>query len=367
MQKLYIHIGLPKTGTTAIQDFCKEKRRLLAEYGLYYPHVQDDDYGHSHLSYMRYGNKVGLDGIQNNIKAILNEIKISGVNKALISEEIFYSHPCEDFFELTNNFETKFIVYLRSPFLLEHSAMLFEAFSFMRDSRSPIGPSPLGISSRTQDPLFRSYGTYMQLKLNWLDTNDIDDFIFIDYDNESKSGTLIKSLFDKIGISMPKNYATKNANPSLGADNALFLGQSQLIPMRWTDRHELYYNLIELSRRKKESLDFRFISDEEIEAVPAHIKTFFASFGKYIGQNDFFNRGIEKLRQRPFIPYRNLPVARQHAIFAQLDEPVRNTIAEFKNGALTASIPIFPNFPETEQALSILESWHGALNAATRD
>ena len=37
MKTLYLHIGTPKTATTAIQLFCYENREVLERHGYYYP------------------------------------------------------------------------------------------------------------------------------------------------------------------------------------------------------------------------------------------------------------------------------------------------------------------------------------------
>ena len=37
MKTLYLHIGMPKTGTTSIQTFCELNRELLKEMGYWYP------------------------------------------------------------------------------------------------------------------------------------------------------------------------------------------------------------------------------------------------------------------------------------------------------------------------------------------
>ncbi len=37
MSRVYLHIGVPKTGTTALQDFCFTNRAVLMKHGVYYP------------------------------------------------------------------------------------------------------------------------------------------------------------------------------------------------------------------------------------------------------------------------------------------------------------------------------------------
>ncbi len=49
MKTLYLHVGTPKTGTTAIQFFCRQNEKLLEEAGLSYPRMPHY-YGHLHES-----------------------------------------------------------------------------------------------------------------------------------------------------------------------------------------------------------------------------------------------------------------------------------------------------------------------------
>lgn len=63
MKTLYLHIGTPKTGTSALQYFCAGNRRILEEKGIYYPDLgfRFPDIGkhrNAHfLSYKEYINK----------------------------------------------------------------------------------------------------------------------------------------------------------------------------------------------------------------------------------------------------------------------------------------------------------------------
>lgn len=37
IENLFLHIGLPKTGTTLIQTYCAQNRKVLARHGILYP------------------------------------------------------------------------------------------------------------------------------------------------------------------------------------------------------------------------------------------------------------------------------------------------------------------------------------------
>ena len=43
MSTLYLHIGMPKTGSTSIQNFLNQNKSGLAKYNLYF--YSDDKYG----------------------------------------------------------------------------------------------------------------------------------------------------------------------------------------------------------------------------------------------------------------------------------------------------------------------------------
>lgn len=63
MKTLYLHIGTPKTGTSALQYFCAGNRKILEEKGIYYPDLgfRFPDIGKNRnahfLSYKEYTNK----------------------------------------------------------------------------------------------------------------------------------------------------------------------------------------------------------------------------------------------------------------------------------------------------------------------
>lgn len=59
MKELYIHIGQPKTGTSALQTFCTINREALREAGIYYP-IFDGDYAIREKNYAMAGNAYSM-------------------------------------------------------------------------------------------------------------------------------------------------------------------------------------------------------------------------------------------------------------------------------------------------------------------
>jgi len=112
---LIIHIGAAKTGSSALQKFLLENRKVLEKEGYYYPvHGLDKNGisgGHSNL---------GLAIIQNDeekshniFETYINEAKKKNC-KLLISAESLFNHP-EKLKNLVSNYRCKIIAFYRDP------------------------------------------------------------------------------------------------------------------------------------------------------------------------------------------------------------------------------------------------------------
>jgi hypothetical protein len=93
-QKLFIHIGLPKTGTTSFQVFCARNRDWLAQNGVCYPATMRDptptSSQHRFLnSEMRAEIASGAPYRTHAMNVIAQEVERSALPMALISEEQF--------------------------------------------------------------------------------------------------------------------------------------------------------------------------------------------------------------------------------------------------------------------------------------
>lgn len=95
-KKCYLHIGAPKTGSTALQYFLYENRRKLAEQGWIYPEVSLRGFGHHDLAFLLGGGypewaipqEKSLSELANELQATVAEC-----SQIILSSENFYLLP----------------------------------------------------------------------------------------------------------------------------------------------------------------------------------------------------------------------------------------------------------------------------------
>lgn len=122
MKQLYLHIGYPKTGTTAIQEFMHLNRENLLKQKILYPETGIEKFSHHQIPW------VFTDDYRANVNLSKSEITSGlqeeyrdnpSVDKVVISSEgfIFAVKP-EDALEIfRDDFdEIKLIIYMRQPF-----------------------------------------------------------------------------------------------------------------------------------------------------------------------------------------------------------------------------------------------------------
>ena len=123
--KIYLHIGIGKTGTTSIQDYLFSNRFKLKENGVLYPVVGLRGTGHHDLA--KLDNKWIGEKEQFLYRNLIKEIDSSGCHKIIISSENFvflkenYVKEIAWFFK---NYDVKLIFYVRNQVPLIQSTFL---------------------------------------------------------------------------------------------------------------------------------------------------------------------------------------------------------------------------------------------------
>jgi len=136
-QTIYIHIGMPKTGTSSIQALLYENRDQLLELGYYYP----DSQVFAPLK-ISSGNAVELYSLLSERRYLeVEEMFIKFLEKSkdciLSSESLFFLDDdiSEALFNILDNFNYKFILYIRdfSEYMSSSYAQLIKTSDELRE------------------------------------------------------------------------------------------------------------------------------------------------------------------------------------------------------------------------------------------
>lgn len=118
---LIVHIGVPKTGSSAIQQFFRINQEAIEKSGFFYPSsCVSSDYSHNELVFLMHENayrSVDLISASEQLSKIKNDFEKSGCHTLVISSECFSSFPEDSIFlEFIENYNLKVIAYLRNPY-----------------------------------------------------------------------------------------------------------------------------------------------------------------------------------------------------------------------------------------------------------
>ncbi|WP_157944598.1 hypothetical protein [Mangrovicella endophytica] len=111
--KLVIHIGIHKTGTSALQGFLHTNRERLRDRGIWYEPPE----GHKNHTLRVFEFRPGETYSPDAFRARLNVAADEGCPVYLMSSEVFVQRPfdIEAFAHSIDGFETEVIAYLRAP------------------------------------------------------------------------------------------------------------------------------------------------------------------------------------------------------------------------------------------------------------
>lgn len=184
---LYIHIGAPKTGTTAIQHFLSTNNALLLEKGLFYPMM-----GRGFYNMQSRVN--GFAAIEEEMFKEVSErfLKMEGVHSMVFSEEIFFVRVFGLLEKLQKvrhlyDFDVKIVVYFRR-------SVDYICGMWQESVKSGESPSDIETFLRAYTPYKKSIDLIFELgeilgndkiivktyeKERWVNNNIIDDFLSI--------------------------------------------------------------------------------------------------------------------------------------------------------------------------------------------
>lgn len=206
---LSIHIGVPKTGTTAIQDFCAVNRRELANQRLLYPALEK---GHAHHGLMRLIHQARPnDHRMRRFYRFRREIEKSKCERVLISSEFAARmQDLSNLQRLLRDVDTRIIVYLR-----RQDNWLLSAYN--QNVKSPTTSSSDTFEDFTKRPHLERRLNYEKLLGLWSEAFGFQNLDVHVYEEENRNGQLIRRFLQRLGVNVDsdKLRGVGRPNPAL--------------------------------------------------------------------------------------------------------------------------------------------------------
>lgn len=207
---LSIHIGVPKTGTTAIQDFCALNRRELANQSLLYPAL---DKGHAHhglmrLVYQRQPNDQRMRRFDN----FRRKIEKTTCERVLISSE--FAARLQDLSELRRllkDVPTRIIVYLR-----RQDDWLLSAYN--QNVKSPSTLMDDTFDEFAKRPHLERRLNYENLLALWSEAFGFENLDVCVYEEEKRNGQLIRRFLERLGVNVNNEKLCDVGHPNRALD-----------------------------------------------------------------------------------------------------------------------------------------------------
>ena len=262
-KKLFLHIGYPKTGTTAIQDNLYLNRELLKEHGVLYPNTAIHVNAHHQLPWCikddkRRNANLTVDQIMSTLK---EEVNGSTGDKVIISSEglVFAVDP-KHIRELLKDLfsEITLIIYLRDPLEWIQS----DYNQGVKAHRNIIDTFDgfLGqLLERKNNPL-----NFHSVVKKWADVFGFDHTRIRVY---TKEKNILDDFLDVVGVVKPKAWKEperKDSNPSLPFHVLEFGRVLNQLQFSFEQKKEIFDNIFQNEPIQKDKT-LLYVSDENME------------------------------------------------------------------------------------------------------
>jgi hypothetical protein len=242
-KKLYLHIGMPKTGSTALQQFLTNNTQTLERHGFYYPKspsntVAQHCLGAIHLAkdsdrYKRNGKKEEKAAV-----VLMADIRRSKCQKILISSEYLWEVQPSILIEYFYDFEIVVIGYFRLP--QKFAASIYQEFT--KNCR-------LQRTETVEEFLVHYPQDFMEEHCRrleeWLSVKDKVDLRLKLFEKDNlANGNVIYDVLSELGLDSSVGFkgfdSVKRANTSLSAEMVEVLRYLNSCQMSDRRRRKLY-------------------------------------------------------------------------------------------------------------------------------
>lgn len=219
MKRIIIHIGRPKTGTTALQAFFAGRRSLLKERGIHYPMASPETMpnckvGHTpyslEIAHILHSHKLAKwkgdaraeieATLQKSLASLLTRVEAAACETVLISNEHLLGLGPKLLIPLLADYHVTVVCYIRRQDEIIQSA-------YIQQVRSPLLRSTGTIHDLIKQPHFINRFDYHEKLMDWGEAVGLENMVVRVYDKKSLSDGIVADFFKAVGI--PLSQATK--------------------------------------------------------------------------------------------------------------------------------------------------------------
>ncbi|MFZ3073204.1 MAG: hypothetical protein WA162_08170 [Thermodesulfobacteriota bacterium] len=310
---LYIHIGSPKTGTTAIQEFFYVNRGSLEKAGLLYPVIDEDPF--RIRTNGRFVSNKELHG------KFFEAVKKTRCQRTLISEEMLFLNNHLDFLscEELKKYDVKVICYLRN--CIEYLSSLWGERSKLFNGTWTI--APISLEEFLAD---NSYASDLENIYKLADIFGRENILIKTFEKEMfKDSGLLDDFFDALGMEAPGGMVSvgdRNVSPPRKNCDVINFIKSTNPGLSESEAYERLFDLVGGDGRKI----IETIDDELIERVVARTYPIERRIAKdFLGRRELFSSKYPKVykeEREPYAPLSNLDLKK---ILTFIDVNVANS------------------------------------------
>ena len=246
MTTLYLHIGMPKCGTTSLQMALARNADKLARQGVYYPRLRDKPFHHDIFYAIRDQRMSSLD---EQFAEIAD--KARSLPKTIISTENFCWDHRPEIVDATksffSNFDTvKIIIFLRNIFDFHNSWYCEHIQGFENQGTEDVA------DFFTEDRLEKL--NFVKILANWRDTHGKDNVSIAFVDKIGNDGdSLIEAFLRLVGSEIPEGFATPKRKFNISLNAPQIIAKRQINAIKTATTRREHTQILDFVREISES------------------------------------------------------------------------------------------------------------------
>lgn len=318
--KLYIHIGFAKTGTSTIQKFLYTNRNYLRTLGLCYPdpfvgQAQKGNIAHLRMSEcdsrLRYDKIPWSEYRDRYYRSLLHE---NAPINILSAESFSFDRP-DIFTPFQRDFDIKIICYFRNIF--DYSVSLQKQLI-----KEGLRPDAFELVQFRNAHILANVESY-------IDKFGRENCHFVDYDSIGKENSILNCFFKILNIDVDFqkcNIEKVNVTPCDAV--VMFLYQLSFLPFNRAEWNSLRDALLKRNYPLWESFHSSFLSSKDF-LIDGSCEGLIIRQGELLNDKEWLNKTKARGEQLAMGNMTELPLDIQKSIFESLPEEVKRIICKY--------------------------------------